>query len=94
MNATAICFSHGVSFNHWLVFGAVFVHLLLAVASSTIHANPNSTVTYIHNSIILKVNLGLDTYLSMIDCISHAAQPGLYIDTHQLKKCNRICEMR
>jgi hypothetical protein len=87
MNATAICYpysqSHDVCFNHWSVFGAVVVHLLPAVASSAIRTYPNSTVTYRHNSITLKVNLGLATYLSMIVLLGHAVQPGLYIDTHQ-----------
>jgi hypothetical protein len=87
MNATAICYpytqSHGVCFNHWSVFGAVVVQLLLAVASSAIRTYPNSTVTYRQNSITLKVKLGLATCLSMIVLLGHAAQPGLYIDIHQ-----------
>jgi len=87
MNAIAICYpytqSHGVCFNHWSVFGAVVLRLLLAIASSAIRTYPNLTVTYRHNSITLKVNLGFVTYFSMIVLLKHAAQPGLYIDTHQ-----------
>jgi len=46
--------SHGGSFNHWSVSGAVVVHLLAAVASSAIPTQLSHTdTTPLHRKLIL-----------------------------------------